>query len=31
MQDKDENEKNWISILYGNKFVDNLLRNKMNS
>lgn len=29
MQDKDENEKNWISILLANKLVDNLLRNKM--
>jgi cell division protein FtsL len=29
MQDKDENEKNWIHILHVNKFVDNLLRNKM--
>lgn len=29
MQDKDENEKNWISILQVNKLVDNLLRNKM--
>lgn len=29
MQDKDETEKNWINILQVNKFVDNLLRNKM--
>ena len=29
MQDKDENEKNWLNILHINKFVDNLLRSKM--
>ena len=31
MQDKDENEKNWLKILRINKFVDNLLRSKMDS
>jgi hypothetical protein len=29
MQDKDENEKNWVNILQVNKFVDCMLRNKM--
>ncbi len=29
MQDKDENEKNWSCILQSNRFVDSLLRNKM--
>ena len=29
MQDKDENEKNWLKILHVHKLVDNLLRGKM--
>ena len=29
MQDKDENEKNWLNILHVNKLVDCMLRNKM--
>lgn len=29
MQDKDENEKNWLNILHVNKLVDSMLRNKM--
>ena len=30
MQDKNENEINWIHILEVHKFVHNFLRNKMN-
>lgn len=31
MQDKDENEKNWLKILHVHKLVDKLLRGKMDN